>query len=443
MAPISLPNLQELVEAGIITPETAGNIKEWYELKKEPGSNRFILVLGIFGSLLVGLGIILLVAHNWDQFSRLIKTFFSFLPLLLAQVICLFVLIRKKDNAVWSESSAVFLFFSIAASMALISQVYHVNGSLSSFLLTWLLLSFPLIYIMPSSGVSMLYIGVSTWYGVEIGYFGMFNSNHTEMPYWYLILLALAFPHYYHLWKNRKESNFFTLHNWVIAVSLIIMLGTFMGSRYPYPEWAFVGYLTLFSIFYGIGRSVYFTRSKAIANPFLLLGIAGVIVILMIWSFGEVGKEIVADHSNKTAFFTWLFSYITIAFLIVNCLLIFVLQKSKALINYSPVEISPFILALSILAISHFPPVAPFMINGWILLIGLYYVRRGSRENHLGILNFGLLIILTLAVIRFFDDSIPFVWRGLFFLVTGAGFFIANYWMLRKRKQAINQNHLS
>lgn len=441
MAPISLPDLQELVEAGIIAPDTARNISAWYEQKKEPGSNRFVLVLGIFGSLLIGLGIILLVAHNWDQFSRLIKTCFSFLPLLPAQAICLFVLLRKKGNAVWSESSAIFLFLAIAASIALISQVYHVNGLLSSFLLTWLLLSFPLIYIMPSSGVSLLYIGVSTWYGIEIGYFGRFNSNLTEMPYGYLILLALAIPHYYLLWKNGKQRNFFTLHNWVIAVSLIIMLGAFMRGGYPYPEWTFVGYLSLFSIFYGIGRSDYFTGSKTMANPFLLLGIAGTMVILMTWSFGEMAKEIVADHSNKMAFFSWLFSYIIISLLIVNCLQVLIMQKRKVLINFSPVELSPFILALSILLIAYFPQLAEFTINGWILLIGLYYVRRGSRINHLGILNFGLLIILTLAVIRFFDDSIPFVWRGLFFLGTGASFFIANYWMIRKRKQVNRQNH--
>lgn len=436
MAPIPNSDLQELVEAGILTPDTARNISVWYEQKKQPGSNRFVLVLGIFGSLLVGLGLILLVAHNWDQFSRLIKTLFSFLPLLLAQLICLFVLLRKRDNSVWSESSAIFLFFAIAASIALVSQVYHVNGSLSSFLLSWLLLSFPIIYIMASSGVSLLYIGVSTWYGVEMGYSDLFNSNHTEGPYLYLILMALAIPHYYFLWKNSKQRNFFTMHNWVIAVSLVIMLGAFIGDGYPYPEWAFVGYLSLFSIFYGIGRSVYFDRSKTMANPFLLLGIAGTMVILMIWSFREMAQQFMVDHSNKTTFFTWLFSYIIIALLIVNCLQIMLVQKRKVLINFSPVELSPFILTFSILLFGHFPEVTGFIINGWILLIGLYYVRRGSRINHLGILNFGLLIILTLAMIRFFDDSIPFIWRGLFFLVTGASFFIANYWMIRKRKQA-------
>ncbi len=40
-----------------------------------------ILYLGILGSLLVGLGIVLLVAHNWDEMSRQCKLSLLFLPL--------------------------------------------------------------------------------------------------------------------------------------------------------------------------------------------------------------------------------------------------------------------------------------------------------------------------------------------------------------------------
>lgn len=69
--------------------------------------------------------------------------------------------------------------------------------------------------------------------------------------------------------------------------------------------------------------------------------------------------------------------------------------------------------------------------------MAIFYIRKGSIKNHLGILNFGLLIIAVLALLRFFDNSIPFVWRGLFFVATGIGFFVANYLLLKKRKSII------
>ena len=52
----------------------------------------------------------------------------------------------------------------------------------------------------------------------------------------------------------------------------------------------------------------------------------------------------------------------------------------------------------------------------------------------------GLLIIAALAVLRFFDDDIPFVWRSMFFLATGIGFFVANYLVIKRKKSlAIKQ----
>jgi hypothetical protein len=73
--------------------------------------------------------------------------------------------------------------------------------------------------------------------------------------------------------------------------------------------------------------------------------------------------------------------------------------------------------------------------NAWLLLLAIFYIRKGSREDHFGILNSGLVILAILVVCRFFDSTIPFVWRGIFFVVTGIAFFLANYLLLKKRKQ--------
>ena len=432
-------DLQELIDAGILNTETAGKIEAWYQHKQASTPNKFTTILSIFGSLLVSLGIVLLIAHNWDELSRLLKTILAFFPLLLGQAVCIYTLLRKKGNLLWAECSAVFLFFAIASSIALISQIYHVSGSLPSFLLTWLLLAFPLIYIMPSSVVSLLYIAVSTWYGFEVGY-SWYYPSYPETPYFYIILMALAAPHFYLLWKNKRAGILFHFHNWIVALSIAIMLGAFIDKAYPYSEWGFIAYLSLFTIYYRIGTSASYPASKFITNPFLSMGIIGVITILLTWSFNWPWSELVYNKSRNQHFWGWIFSFIAIALLAVNFLLTVVLHKKRAWANISPVEYSPFVLAFLVLLVPNLPGINQLIINAWILLIGLHFVRGGSKEDHLGILNFGLLIIFVLAVIRFFDDSIPFVWRGLFFLLTGAGFFIANYWMLKKRKLSSVKN---
>jgi hypothetical protein len=82
-----------------------------------------------------------------------------------------------------------------------------------------------------------------------------------------------------------------------------------------------------------------------------------------------------------------------------------------------------------------------FIMNCWVIVIAVYFIRKGSMQNHLGILNFGLLIIALLATFRFFDTSIPFIWRGIFFVVAGAGFFAANYLLLKRRRSLIQNTN--
>ena len=133
-------DIPELLKAGIITPETAEGIRQYYREKAGQSQNRLFIIFGILGAILVGLGVILIIAHNWDEFSRTLKTFFSFLPLLVGQFFCAFTLWRKNDSSAWRESSSAFLFFAVGASISLISQVYHIPGNISVFLLTWMLL---------------------------------------------------------------------------------------------------------------------------------------------------------------------------------------------------------------------------------------------------------------------------------------------------------------
>ncbi len=67
-----------LVQEGVISEEVAKKIQDYYESKESSSISRLYLVFGILGALSVGLGIILIIAHNWDELSRSSKTIFSF-----------------------------------------------------------------------------------------------------------------------------------------------------------------------------------------------------------------------------------------------------------------------------------------------------------------------------------------------------------------------------
>jgi uncharacterized membrane protein len=253
--------LPELVKADVISQEVADRISSYYNIKSEQGTNRLYLVFGVLGALLIGLGIILIIAHNWDELSRAVKTGFAFLPLVAGQLLCGYVFLKIPDSITWRESSALFLFLSVGSTLALVSQTYNIPGSLGPFLLTWMVLCLPIIYVMKSSIVSLFYIVGITWYASETGYW----SSPSEQATLYWILLSGVLPYYYVLAKNHPQSNFTGFHHWFIPISVTITLGTVAG---PATELMFIAYVSLFAFFYLTGNSSYFEGQSLKRNGY-------------------------------------------------------------------------------------------------------------------------------------------------------------------------------
>ncbi|MEO1548588.1 MAG: DUF2157 domain-containing protein, partial [Bacteroidota bacterium] len=237
-----LKELSHLVSAGVISEETAEAIRKHYETQSSPSTNRLFIVFGILGSILVGLGIILIIAHNWDELSRFTKTCFAFLPLVVGHFLCGYTLLKKRESTAWRESTSSFLFFAVGASISLVSQIYNIPGDLSAFLLTWMFLCLPIIYVMRSSVTSLLLLIGITYYACEASYWSYPGTD--SYTYWLLLLAVL--PHYYSLLRNHPSSNFTTLHGWIIPLSLTIVLGTLSDGT---ESVMFIAYLTMFSIF--------------------------------------------------------------------------------------------------------------------------------------------------------------------------------------------------
>jgi len=422
-----LNDLQELESAGVISKDTSTRIESYYKNKKDPSTNKLFVVFGILGAILVGLGTILIIAHNWDELSRGLKTGAAFLPLLIGQALCSFTLLKKHQNIAWKEGSAVFLFFAVGASIALISQIYNIPGNLSSYLLTWMLLMLPLVYVMKSSMVSLLYIIGTTYFASETGYW----DYPTEIPYVYWLMIAVIVPHYYLLLKKSPNSNFLRFHNWFVALSLTVVLGTFSKQM---DELMFLAYASLFGLFYLFGTSK-FLPDKTTKNAFTLLGSVGTVVILLILSFNEFWEHFIKKEMFLNEIIVAPEFIITVILSVLAMMFLYERLKSSSIKGISPFSVA-FLLFIPIFFMGTFSSIAAvFLINLLVFAIGILTIRAGSKQNHLGILNYGFLIIAALIVCRFFDTDLSFVIRGLLFISVGVGFFFVNYRMIKKRQE--------
>lgn len=425
MAKAILNDLAELMEAGLLSQESADNINAYYRNKYGSSQNRMFVVFGLLGAILVGLGIILIIAHNWDSLSRQVKTVFAFLPIMIGQLACIYVLLKKYFSQTWRESTAAFLFLAIGASISLVSQVYHIPGNISSFIITWMLLCLPLVYIMNSGIASLMYLAGISYFAVESGYWA--HNDNEDYKYWFL--LALLLPYYYKLVTKYTASNFTIVNNWFIVLSVIVALGTIAKST---EEFMFLAYIALFSVIYTLQDARIF-RTRRQSGEFYAIGSLGIVAVLLILSFDWFWNNIYKQQFAFTEIISAPEVLASALLLLLATFLTYNQNKSRNLENIDAVGLAFIPFTAIFFTGMYAPQLAVIATNLIVLALGVLQIRQGARTDHLGVLNYGLLIITALVICRFFDTDLSFVIRGILFLTVGTGFFAINYRMIKKR----------
>ena len=422
--------INELVKNGIIDWETGNKIEQYYKDTKEDNSSKILLFFSIIGAILVGLGIILIIGHNWDQLSISLKTVLAFVPLILSQCLCIFVKSKKNGSLSWQESSALLLFFSVGATIAMISQIYQISGDIREFIFTWMLLCLPIIFLLPSSSVSLLIlIGVINL-PVESDY------HHSEPPplmslAWDQLLLYLGVVVYYLTLVLKQPKKLFTAwHHYVIpAVGFIIVVSSF---KHLSPNTAMV-MTALFSLYFLIGHTKEMETKSLRWNPYLIYGILGTTTMLFIQSYSSFWVEL-ADHNYQGQFsdFTGSWPFYVICLTVFALTLMIASRKNTS--DFNPILLS-FHAYLMIFIIGNFlPSIAAFLINVLLVMIGLYYIYRGNKDQRMVFLNFGMLLVVSSILARFFEINLSFLARGIAFIIVGSLFFAANYYLIKKSK---------
>ncbi|WP_299253185.1 DUF2157 domain-containing protein [uncultured Lacinutrix sp.] len=415
-----IKELPELVENDVISQDVASKIERYYQSKASDTPNRLFTVFGVLGSILVGLGLILILAHNWDNLSKTIKTLFAFAPLIIGQVLVGFSILKRKSQT-WKEASGVFLFFAVGASIAMVSQIYNIPGNFTNYMLVWILLCTPLIYLLKSHALALLHLVYATVYACNYGY-----ANGSKAPWLFLVLLLLLLPYYINLIKSRPKANITSIFNWLVPISLVITLGAFITK---FDELIFLSYIILFGLFYNLGKLPVLHNLKLRQNGYLVLGSFGTVVLLLITSFRWVWEDVlrISSFSGKET------TLVIVLFVVALGVLIYLFLKKQ--VNKFNLFHYIFIIMTMLFFVGLKNDVSPTVITNILLLIlGINAIKIGVDKMHFGVLNYGLVIITALIFCRFFDTNMSFVIRGLLFVIVGIGFFATNYIMLKKQK---------
>lgn len=415
----------ELLQAAVIDESAAERIRAYYDGKSPQQPDRLLLVFGILGALLVGLGAILVVGHNWDRMGHGWKLFFAFLPLAVGQSMALFALLRRAASAAWREGSSVFLFFAVGACLALISQIYQIPGELDDFLLTWMLLCIALPYLLQSGFTGLLLITGITAYGIGAGY----GDAGPSLPWIYWAMMVALLPFYLHLRQRRPDSNYVLFHEYLICLSLAIMLGS---TAHDAGALMAPAYLAMFGLFMLLGSTAHYRQRPLLRSAWLVSGWLGSAVIWLLMSFRFYWDELAEQPASEL--------FLSREMLLVIALLLplaYGLYRIRHYLAQTLATLTPAgaLLMAVLVLLARLNPILPQVLsNGFVLAMALSLIVPGTRRNDLTRVNLGMALVAALVACRFFDTQWSFVLKGIIFIALGAGFFAFNYIIGRRRR---------
>ncbi len=433
-----LAELPELVTRGVLSEESADALRKHYSSSSSEAPRRLGFVLSaILGSLLIGAGVVLLVAHNWDFLSRPVRCGIAFAPLVLSQALALFVLLRRNESAAWRESAAILNVAAIGTAIALVSQTYQIQGDFARFILVWMLLALPVVYLFRSSvGLSAYFVGATVWV------LSSSRSSHflgaQPNGLWVWALLAFGVPAFVILLRHNRHGYGTLLATTALAVAAAFSLGqTDDIGAHSFWRSSFAGFWTLV---YLVGVFSFKDWRPTRPHPFVAAGWIGLLSLAVFLTFQDSWRSrqwqdavnFVPRHYPDV-----LAAGIQIAWVLAAMLFaLYAFWKDRE-INLTPAGFAPMALIAWGIANRTGNPLLPaLLLNLFMLALGVFTLVRGVRAGRIFEANLGMLVIAILAVARFFDAEFEFVVRGVAFIAIGLGFFATNLVVFKRKARA-------
>ena len=420
--------LPKLVAAGVLTADAAEALRRHYAVEDRGLGRRLALgLLSVLGALLVGGGIVLLLAHNWDDLSRGARLALLVLILVAAQALAGFALLRRFPSLPWREAAGALQVAAVAAAVALVAQTYQIPGDLVGYYRTVLLLTLPLVYLLDAASVSVLgwaalVAMATTW---------SWRGDPEVLAWWGL---AAAGVPCLVLLARREGDAWRTALTIVLACVALYVGGTINAARSHWDGlWVLYG-LALLAIAHALGSTGAGEawRGRLRAPAYVGLIVLG-LMLTFEWPWHEVGSGLPATADAGV----WATAAVGVGLGAWATLQAVHLLRERE-IHLGVTSLAWVTGALAyVLALAELEPGARLLFDVWLAGVGITGLAEGWRSGRLVRANAGLLALAGLAVARFFDADVSFLVRGLAFIVVGVGFLLTNLLLIRRGRERV------
>lgn len=269
-------------EKNIISHEQKIQILEL--IQEEKSSLWFLKILAIIGGICIWIGVILLIASNWFWYPRLVQVLLALMLPLVSLWIGYYFSYKQTELKILGDTFLFLWGILIGATIALIGQIYHLDGSVWGLTQIWLLFVLPLAFLLRMKSLSVLATGlfyVTLWYYTTESRLLWQNS----------------------LWNEKYVLAIFTIVSGTLSIWSYILNQFFKGKyQFFFTPLALISLKILFFVLFLGTITEYFNfTGNILLQHILFLGTLG---FMMWWSNKE--HEILLRHST----FVWLGVYI-------------------------------------------------------------------------------------------------------------------------------------
>lgn len=393
------------------------NLKKEMQLKESVRANKKTFSLfAILGSLFVGIGVTILLVSLWDVFPGAIKTFVSFLPLILSQCAVLFTYKKKYPNVAWREGASVLWSLGVTATVGLVSMVLGLHFGVGACLLIDAILILPVMLFFDAISPMYFYYTYAL-----IGSFSMASAAGWPEVAGVLILALFMVGGfvYYHTSKTR----FLPRRAAVIKITTQIFAGLFCLCTCLSANWGVSSVLLALSVL----ACVLVSESKKTLGAFACVAVA---------LFSVITVQVVANGSAEPE----KLEIFTVLLLIIGILVYAVWRgAAKGSLDLTKTLFCGLGSLIALLPLLGLPSDMLWKALSVLVFIlafvqGVVAVVGGVGKNKHLFLNIGLIeiFVLILFVLSSYDWSMTVV--GLMFLLCG-GILLGTNMFVSKRIQ--------
>ncbi len=208
-------DLERWTSAGWVTASGAANIRE--DLAKAPGIG-LAGVLGMLASVLLAFGVFSFVASHWNEMPRLARLALLF-ALLWAGYAAAGMLFARNMRA-FGDAAILFAVAVFGASIALISQMFHIDGNPPDGVYAWwigTLLAGVLLRSNPALALAMVLVCV--WTAMEMG--------QRQRVYWPFLIgwAAVSAAYLWQRWRPGAHLSGLALTLFIISLGYVLNKG--------------------------------------------------------------------------------------------------------------------------------------------------------------------------------------------------------------------------